>query len=82
MDPIVLRLRENGPIVIEGPVRVIDHLGRDFMVPTHKPTVALCRCGASATKPFCDGSHKRIGFQAPERAPDRVTGSQSDRVTE
>jgi len=69
MDEFMIRLRENGPLVIQSPVRVVDHLGNDFPIPVGKPTVALCRCGQSANKPFCDGSHKRVGFQAAETAP-------------
>ena len=38
------------------------------MQPTGKPNVALCRCGGSTTKPFCDGTHSRRGFAAAERA--------------
>lgn len=67
-DTIVIRCRENGPYVIHGPVRIVDHQGREFTLPTDKPLVALCRCGASARKPFCDGSHKQNGFNAGELA--------------
>jgi CDGSH-type Zn-finger protein len=68
MDEPVVQLRENGPIVIQLPVKVLDHLGNAFTIQPGKPTVALCRCGQSARKPFCDGSHKRVGFQASETA--------------
>jgi CDGSH-type Zn-finger protein len=68
MDEPIIRLRENGPIVVQLPVKVVDHLGNEFAFPTGKPTIALCRCGHSANKPFCDGSHKRVGFLAAETA--------------
>jgi CDGSH-type Zn-finger protein len=68
MEETVVRLRENGPIVIQLPVKVIDHLGNEFTIQPGKPAVALCRCGQSANKPFCDGSHKRVGFIATEIA--------------
>jgi CDGSH-type Zn-finger protein len=68
-EPITIRCREHGPLVIQGPCRVIDHRGNEFPLPTHKTFVALCRCGASHSKPFCDGSHKTIGFQADDQAP-------------
>jgi CDGSH-type Zn-finger protein len=48
--------------------QVIDHEGRAFPLPTHKRAVALCRCGQSRTRPFCDGSHKETGFVARETA--------------
>jgi len=67
--PIRIRCRENGSLVIEGPVVVVDHLGNPFPFPTNKPNIALCRCGASATKPFCDGSHRDCGFVADNLAP-------------
>ena len=64
---VTIRLRRNGPYVIEGEdVRVIDWNGAEYRV-ERKP-IALCRCGASTTKPFCDGSHSRVGFQAAEAA--------------
>jgi CDGSH-type Zn-finger protein len=68
-EPIVIRCRENGPLVVHGAVRVIDHLGNEFPVPPGKEFVALCRCGQSKNRPFCDGSHKACGFHAPELAP-------------
>jgi CDGSH-type Zn-finger protein len=67
-DLLVIRCRENGPLVIQGPVQIVDHLGNAFAIPTGKDTIALCRCGQSKNKPFCDGSHRTCGFQAPETA--------------
>jgi CDGSH-type Zn-finger protein len=63
-EPIVIRCRENGPYVIQGPVRLVDHLGQEIPLPTDKPLLALCRCGASGKKPFCDGTHKQTGFSS------------------
>ena len=71
MDPIKITIRNNGPYVIEGDdmarVQLVDHEGH---VVSHegKKRISLCRCGASATKPFCDGTHSRIGFQGAEAA--------------
>lgn len=64
---VTIRVRENGPYVVEGPVRLIDAEGNEFDI-SAKKRVSLCRCGASVTKPFCDGTHSRIGFAAAERA--------------
>jgi CDGSH-type Zn-finger protein len=68
MDLVTIRLRDNGPLVIHGSVRVVDAEGREFTLPADKPLLALCRCGQSANKPFCDGSHKRCNFVSEERA--------------
>jgi CDGSH-type Zn-finger protein len=58
---VTVRVRRNGPYVIEGDdVRVVDS-GGAALHPSKLP-VALCRCGASETKPFCYRSHARIGF--------------------
>ncbi len=69
---VVIRCRENGPLVIQGAVRVIDHQGNEFVPPPGKDSVALCRCGASHNKPFCDGSHRSCGFQANNLAPPKA----------
>lgn len=68
MSTLRIRCRQNGPLVIEGPVTIVDHDGNEFPLPTNKPVVALCRCGQSKNKPFCDGSHKTCGFIAEELA--------------
>jgi CDGSH-type Zn-finger protein len=68
MDQITIRCRINGPLVVEGPVRIIDHEGHEFAISGDKPAVALCRCGQSAKKPFCDGSHRNCGFVADQLA--------------
>jgi len=57
---------DNGPYLVRGPVSLLDAEGNEFRV--ERATVALCRCGASATKPFCDGTHSKIGFRAAQRA--------------
>ena len=62
-----IRLRQNGPYVIDSDdVNVIDWNGVEY--PVDRRPIALCRCGASTKKPFCDGTHSRIGFQAGEAA--------------
>ena len=68
MSDVRIRCRPNGPLVIEGPFTLVDHEGNAFELPTNKPTVALCRCGLSKRKPFCDGAHKECGFIAEELA--------------
>ena len=72
MPDTTIRLRPHGPLVIEGPFRLIDSRGAEFVLPTNKPAVALCRCGQSASKPFCDGSHNSCGFVSDE-APSTPT---------
>ncbi len=67
VDELVVQVRENGPYKIAGPVRVVDAEGREFVLPEGS-AVALCRCGHSQTKPFCDASHKRVGFVADDVA--------------
>jgi CDGSH-type Zn-finger protein len=58
---------ENGPFLVTGEAfRLVDAQGGAFSV--DKETIALCRCGASTKKPFCDGAHSKIGFRAAERA--------------
>ena len=73
-EPVVIRCRENGPLVVLGAVRVVDHHGNEFTPPPGKEVIALCRCGASKNKPFCDGSHRACGFAAAETAPRKDEG--------
>lgn len=68
MADVEIKVRENGPYKVTGPVRVFDADGNEYEVGVDGRPVALCRCGGSTTKPFCDGSHSRTGFEAAERA--------------
>jgi CDGSH iron-sulfur domain-containing protein 3 len=67
--PVTIRCRPNGPFLVEGEFTLVDSQGRSFTLPANKPAVALCRCGQSGNKPFCDGTHKGCGFVADEPAP-------------
>jgi CDGSH-type Zn-finger protein len=59
----------DGPLVVRGPFRLVDQDGREIEVA--RETIALCRCGKSRLRPFCDGSHKLTRFTAPSGAEDR-----------
>jgi CDGSH-type Zn-finger protein len=59
----------NGPYLIRGPFTLVDQDGGEIEV--SRRTVALCRCGRSQTRPFCDGTHKAIGFEAESGAVQR-----------
>ncbi len=63
---VTITVRENGPYLVRGPVSIRDVDGKEYHL--ERDTVALCRSGGSTTKPFCDGTHSKIGFQAAERA--------------
>ena len=72
--------RQGGPLVAKGNVRLT---GADGALLPGKPVVALCRCGASKTKPFCDGSHNEAGFDSSRSAhhtPDGVTNYQGRNI--
>ncbi len=68
MSDVVIKVRESGPLLVNGPVTLTDHLGNKYDTPAGS-NIALCRCGASQKKPFCDGTHKSSGFVATETAP-------------
>ncbi|MBF9032320.1 iron-binding protein [Rhodobacterales bacterium HKCCE3408] len=59
--PVSVEPQKNGPMKIAGPIEIVTPSGRRVAVKTE---AWLCRCGSSANKPFCDGSHKKIGFEA------------------
>jgi CDGSH-type Zn-finger protein len=56
---ITIKIKDNGPYIVEGEFKLTDMSGNE--IPVRKS--ALCRCGGSTTKPFCDGTHSKIGFQ-------------------
>jgi len=58
----------DGPLIVRGNFRLVDQDGGE--IDPGRQTIALCRCGKSGIKPFCDGTHKRAGFSAPS-APSR-----------
>jgi CDGSH-type Zn-finger protein len=67
---VKITIRPNGPYRVEAAedaVELVDANGNKYDL-TGKPAFSLCRCGASVNKPFCDGTHSRIGFQAAEAA--------------
>lgn len=66
---VVIRCRENGPFVVKGAVKIVDHQDNEFPIPPGKDHVSLCRCVHSKRMPFCDGTHKHVGFQLAETAP-------------
>jgi CDGSH-type Zn-finger protein len=70
MSQVRITVRKNGPLRIEDPngmVEMVDSDGNKYDL-TGKTAFSLCRCGASANRPFCDGTHGKIGFQAPDSA--------------
>jgi CDGSH iron-sulfur domain-containing protein 3 len=64
---VEIKVRDNGPYKVSGPVRLVDVDGRAWELPPGE-VVVLCRCGHSRAKPFCDASHKTSGFESCERA--------------
>lgn len=73
--PLKIIVRENGPFAVDlstGDLLLVDHLGNEIPLPAPKPgktTISLCRCGLSATKPFCDSTHKRVEWKAVNVSP-------------
>jgi pyruvate oxidase len=77
----VLTFHKDGPIRVEGLDRFLNSRGEAIAV---KKVIAICRCGASRNKPFCDGTHGSIGFtdeKSPDRAPDQLDQYQGKEVT-
>ena len=72
MADVTIDITKDGPLIVNGEVELKDSAGNAYPA---KKRMALCRCGASTTKPFCDGTHSKIGFQAAERAvPESAEG--------
>jgi CDGSH-type Zn-finger protein len=70
MSKIKIIVRPNGPYRVEDPeglIELVDASGTPYDL-AGKPAFSLCRCGGSVNKPFCDGTHSKISFQAAEAA--------------
>jgi CDGSH-type Zn-finger protein len=67
-DDVVITPYRDGPLLVRGPFRIQDQDGKEIV--TERKTIALCRCGKSRMRPFCDGTHKLIRFRAPSEAED------------
>lgn len=78
LTPASVQLYADGPLLLRGDVQILDSDGR--VIDPGRRTVALCRCGRSGLKPFCDGSHRPARFRATGRderpRPDADTGSE------
>jgi CDGSH-type Zn-finger protein len=70
-DEVVITPYRDGPLLVRGPFRLQDQDGNEIEV--GRRTVALCRCGKSRIRPFCDGSHTLVRFRAPSGAESRGT---------
>jgi CDGSH-type Zn-finger protein len=68
MTETTIQVRANGPYKISGPITIVDPEGVRFELPPGS-SVVLCRCGHSHNKPFCDATHREIGFVANDTAP-------------
>ncbi|HET9013726.1 MAG TPA: CDGSH iron-sulfur domain-containing protein [Gemmatimonadaceae bacterium] len=67
MDEARITPYRDGPLLVRGPFKLTDQDGNE--IDARRRTVALCRCGKSQLKPFCDGTHKLIGFRADSAGP-------------
>ena len=74
-EPVITPYRD-GPLIVRGPVRLTDQDGNE--IASERETIALCRCGKSRIRPFCDGSHKVVGFQAPSGREERGRFARAD----
>lgn len=77
--PLRITVRNNGPLAVDltsGELELFDHDGNRIALPEGKTTITLCRCGASTRKPFCDGTHSRIGFKGADAARAAFDASQ------
>ena len=67
MTNVKITVKAHGPYIVKGDIQLFDTAGNPF--PKSENGYALCRCGQSGNKPFCDGTHGKVGFQAATQAP-------------
>ena len=82
MAQVKITVRPNGPFRVEaseGAIELVDSNGTPYDL-TGKTAFSLCRCGGSVNKPFCDGTHSKLGFQAAELAVKKAGGNPSESV--
>lgn len=72
-DHVSITPYRDGPLLVRGPFTLVDQDGHEIAV--DRATVALCRCGHSRQRPFCDGTHRLTRFSAPGTAEHRVPGT-------
>jgi|SRR3954454_317922 CDGSH-type Zn-finger protein len=72
MSAAEIRVYPNGPLVVRGPVELLDESGQPLEL--RRSTIALCRCGRSRSMPLCDGTHRAAGFRAAGAAPSAPGG--------
>jgi CDGSH-type Zn-finger protein len=65
---VTIKIRDNGPYVVDGEFTLTDANGNEIPIVKR----ALCRCGGSTMKPFCDGTHSKIGFQGANAAVEKT----------
>jgi CDGSH iron-sulfur domain-containing protein 3 len=70
LEVVTITPRDNSSNKVTGPVRIIDAEGAVIREVPEGEVVLLCRCGHSEEKPFCDSSHKKVGFESVVRASD------------
>jgi CDGSH-type Zn-finger protein len=76
MADVKITVKRNGPFRVEAPegsIELVDADGNKYDL-TGKTAFSLCRCGGSVNKPFCDGTHSKVGFQAAEAAVRQAEG--------
>jgi CDGSH-type Zn-finger protein len=71
---VTIKIRDNGPYVVEGDFTLTDANGNEIPIVKR----ALCRCGGSTTKPFCDGTHSKIGFQGASAAVEKSESGEGE----
>lgn len=74
MPDVEITIRNNGPYRVTGPIKLVDADGNEVDI-SGREFVSLCRCGGSTRKPFCDGTHSKIGFQGAIAAVEKAEGS-------
>jgi CDGSH-type Zn-finger protein len=76
MRDVVITPYRDGPLIVRGPVRLSDQDGNE--IDPGRGTIALCRCGKSRIRPFCDGTHKLVRFRAPSGTEDGRSAGEGD----